>query len=370
MKKMILYHPIEFKGVAEKQSGSYLRPMQMKQGFESLGYDVIYITGSIKSRTWKVKEILASGEYKKIKFCYIESANIPLALSNAEHWPIDFYRDRNNLRILSRYMKIGIFYRDIYWKYASYSSTTGLFKGIFLKSIFLSEYKFFKKTLDYIFVPSKEFIKMCPNVKGKAEYQALPPGCKADSKDIFNNNPTPVLSVFYSGNIAYGTEYSIIEMMEYVTESKYVGSLTINTSIKAYDESYKKYLKDYPDILSNKIKFTFDPYEKNHNTEKKYDIALMRLSKADSFYYAMPLKIFDYLGMGLPIIAYRDTAVGRLIDKNDLGWTIASKDDFFSLTERLCSNRHEIREKHDSIIKFRLTNTWEKRCKDVEKALL
>ena len=197
-KKIIFYQPLELSGALNNQSGTVIRPKELKKAFIASGYMIFDINGSIKDRVNLANNLIKNNS---IEYMYVESANIPMCISNKKHWKVSFFADLRLFYRASKKMKIGIFYRDIHWKYKDYLKLIGIRKGIILKLLFYFEFFFIKKIFDYIFIPSSDFKKLLPNISGKAKYIPLPPAVNIKCKDRF----LPTLNsidILYSGIVS------------------------------------------------------------------------------------------------------------------------------------------------------------------------
>ena len=82
--------------------------------------------------------------------------------------------------------------------------------------------------------------------------------------------------------------------------------------------------------------------------------------------FAIPYKLFEYLGWGLPIIASEDTAVGEYVKKYNIGWTIPyTEESLKKLLDFLLANREDVLIKQENVKKVAQENTWEKRCEQI-----
>ena len=102
-------------------SASRLRPLRMREAFKQIGYDVVDLSGSTPQRKASMKhlkELLRSG--KKPDFLYSENSTQPNVFSTtirdgfAPTLDTRIMRMANNSKI-----PVGMFYRDIYWKFSS-----------------------------------------------------------------------------------------------------------------------------------------------------------------------------------------------------------------------------------------------------------
>lgn len=103
------------------------------------------------------------------------------------------------------------------------------------------------------------------------------------------------------------------------------------------------------------------PYYSIPNILDKLDVAIMPFKKIDLIKSVNPVKIYEYLAMGKPVIAlkYKETEkFGNLI------YTYDSEDDFMKVLEIALNDNNELL---DERIKFAKLNSWEKRAEEFDQ---
>ena len=87
---------------------------------------------------------------------------------------------------------------------------------------------------------------------------------------------------------------------------------------KEWENAKSKYLP----YMSEKISIIHESGQGLEPYYKKADICCAFAGEGDYMRMAMPIKVFEYLGHYIPIIATKDTAAGKFIEKENLGWSI------------------------------------------------
>ena len=127
LKNMIFHIPMQID--PKMQSGSQVRPHNMIQAFKNIGYNVDVVMGYVKNRKKqiaKIKENINNGV--KYDFLYSESSTMPTTLTEKNHLPIAPFLDFDFFKFCKQYgIKIGLFYRDIHWKFEQYKKQTPFF---------------------------------------------------------------------------------------------------------------------------------------------------------------------------------------------------------------------------------------------------
>lgn len=365
MKNIIFYQPIEMSDALESQSGTSIRPKEIKNAFFNSGYNVFDVNGSIKKRRQQVKAVI---ENNTIEYMYVESANIPMCISNKKHWKIGLFSDLITFYLLSKEMKTGMFYRDAHWRYPDYFESTGMIKGSILKILFYIEFIFIKKIFDYIFIPSDEFAKLLPNVKGKAKYIELPPGVDDGCKNRFSEELNHI-KLLYSGNITNNGTYDIGKILKEMPKKEFKDvTFVINTPENSWRQyENKKFIIDKLNVIIRHYTYEEMVYG---DFEEFFNVAVIYLSLPESIHKAaMPIKLFQYIGMGLPVIGCGKSAYGDFIKKNDIGWVLEDWNEIYPLLSFLKRNPKEIFSKHKNVLKVKKDNSWKARVNKVETLL-
>lgn len=366
--KMIFYHPIELDDGVSLQSGSVIRPKMMINGFKKIGYEVFYIAGSINKRKKIIEQLISSNKIYDYDFMYIESANIPMALSNSGHRPIQPLADLENIKKIKKCgLKVGLFYRDIFWRLDGYERRVGLLKSIILKTFFTFEFRRFSKIIDIFFLPTYEFADKFPIKLGDDSIYPLYPASK-QIQSPFKKRVNKV-RVLYTGNISIDY-YDISNLIEATLHCSKEVFLTINTSKESYENYIEYYYNKFPILKKTEnIRFVNIDYDKNLILARENDIGICRFNQSDLTSIAMPIKTFDYIGMGLPVIADKNTPYGDFIEEINVGWTVANNDELIKCFKMLYNDKDLIDHVSMKLEKIQKENTWEARCREVVKKL-
>ncbi|WP_457561869.1 hypothetical protein [Caminibacter pacificus] len=99
-----------------------------------------------------------------------------------------------------------------------------------------------------------------------------------------------------------------------------------------------------------------------------FDIGLS-LFEDDSYRkMAIPVKVFDYLSLKLPVLAGNGTEAGKLVKKYDVGFNLDNNVvEIVKFLMQIVENREILKQKQQNITKFVLENLWEKRIEKVLK---
>jgi len=275
-------------------SGSSVRPYMIYNALKQKGYEVLLINGNKKSRREKYLRYKANNEFQNVAFCYIEPSTYPI---HPMDYLILFYLKRRNI-------PIGIFYRDMYYKFPTLFNKKG-YKRIELQLRYKIDWVLYKLFAKKIFFPTNtmssyfRFDKKC----------VLPPAGedKAIKSKRINYN------LIYVGGVSerYGTPI-LLEALKLV--NKEYRNINLHLVCREYN---KDIFKDYEKEIWLKIQHVsgndlIDIY-------KKSDIAIIPIRKIEYHDLAMPVKLFEYMSYGLPVIATNCKEVENFVSNNDIG---------------------------------------------------
>jgi len=170
--------------------------------------------------------------------------------------------------------------------------------------------------------------------------------------------------MFYVGGL--GSLYDLRAFCEAVA-SVPEASLTICTRPKEWEQAHK----DYEHLIGNNTKVVhangkkeLEPYFAAAN------VAVLAMAPHEYRDFAAPLKLFEYIGNGKPIIATEDTFVGDVVTRDELGWTVkASVVEFAALLEQLTQHPERVDAARDRVMAARDQHTWAARVEELVAAL-
>ena len=238
MKRMIFLIPMKLD--RNRASASQIRPMKMIEAFKECGYEVVVVEGYGKERKRQIKEI-KSNILKGVKydFLYSESSTMPTLLTEKNHLPLYPFLDFSFFAFCKKHgIKIGLFYRDIYWVFKKKRSFKEWVAYIFYKYDILKYNKF----LDVLFLPSKEMNAYIPNIKVESVIP-LPSGLQLHSSPKIEH---PLLELLFVG--AIGGLYDITLLVKVIS-----GIQGIHLTICCRENEWQKEKINYLPFLNENI---------------------------------------------------------------------------------------------------------------------
>lgn len=358
-------------------SASHIRPLKMLQAFQSIGYDVSVVMGSAEERKAQgdaIKQRILNGE--RFDFVYSESSTMPTQLTEPNHFPISRSIDFGFLDFCHEHgIRIGLFYRDVYWKFPEYR-TIGFLKSSVAIAYYKRDLREYARLLDVLYMPTAEAFEIVQNETSSIPHMPLPPGSdvRADVMDkriaktgdyaarAHNQDNVP-LRLLYIGGIGshYGFD-GLIEALKAVEEVE-ITFCVREDDFSAYSRSFE--LRDMPNVsIVHASGEALEPlYE-------QADVAVMLFDTNPYRKAAMPFKTFEYLAHGLPLLSTSGNAVANFVAQNNVGWvTDLNAQELSGFLRELAHNWRGIAEKSLTCLEVALSNTWLERARSVAELL-
>ena len=350
------------------KSGSSKRPLKMIEAFEENGYIVDVVMGYAKERKKQISDIKKNIKNGiKYDFLYSESSTMPTLLTEKNHLPTHPFMDFSFLKFCRKHgIKVGLFYRDIYWKFDFYKKSILSWQSMITIPFYKYDLYKYTKVLDILYLPSIEMKEVLPirnRLENKYKIDALPPGCEKnelDEKKKENN----VLNIFYVGGISEDV-YNFEKLLAAVK-----GKEGIRLKICCRENEWNKQKESLIKYIDNNINIVHLTGNELSDCYKEADICSLIFEKSEYRKFAMPIKLFEYLSNEKPIIATKDTAAGKFVEKNAIGWTVEyDTEEIEALLERLRDNRYEIEKIKENEKNIVEENLWKKRAQKVANDL-
>jgi glycosyltransferase involved in cell wall biosynthesis len=333
----IAFYPLDNLGSAPK-----VRINALKKEFEKK-VDLLFINGGKIKRLKEYIKIIFSSKLANISKCYVESST-----SSAYPWDIIFL-----LYLKIKGVKISIYIRDAYplfkefWKELKWYQIP-LYIGWHISV------RLYHQLADIIYYPTESLKIMFNSKKGKL----LPPA----SGNIVDKFSSESSNLLYVGNLNYRYGLSLmfevekivreqIPDFEWVIVSHFFNSYELERGITIIK-------KDFSQL--NELKMEFFAGIIPRRKSKYNDLAL-------------PVKLFDYLKWGLPIIATNCYEQEKFIKDNKIGETFLDRaKELSDGIIKLYSKKKKLEEFHKNVLsivneKHRWKDRAEKILADLNK---
>lgn len=353
MKRCIFHylHPIEDKpGI-----GSALRPNQMLQAFRDIGYEVDTVTGYSAQRKQQIRQIkqnIKNGV--RYDFVYSESVNDATALSDADHIPRHPFMDFAFLKFCRKKgIPVGLFYRDMHWQFSVYRDHVSRWKQMIALPLLRRDLRMYRKCVDTLYVPSEAMGALIshPDIRPLPPGGLLVPSAKPKTEGA--------LRIFYVGNVL--GVYDITAFCAAVHNIDGV-ELTICTPQQSWEATKHK----YESFLCHRIQVV---HKSGHHLQPHYheaDIFCCCLEANEYTRLAMPIKTFESIGYGVPVMITEGIAAADLVKKTDCGWVVENSTNAFeALLRHLKNTPREIEQKTKNVQAIAPYHTWSSRAQQV-----
>jgi glycosyltransferase involved in cell wall biosynthesis len=316
MKHILVYFP--YKLQQNPKSGSGVRPKRIVEAFREYGekhdVEIVVISGESAERKTLTQEYMEKDRAKDALLCYMENSTMPFWLTDGDHIPRNLGVDTRFWNYLKkRGVPIGLFYRDVYWKfddmYVPPKNLTWLTPV--MRWVYRKELETYAKVVDRLYLPSLE---MNDYVGWRGTVDELPPGMENvhEKQEIPSQKPKAV----FVGGI---TDQTGIMMMLEAFQSINQDEEVIQLELVCRENEYRR----YPEMKK------FEPFSWLKVSHKSGDelkevyqdawIALIPRERNAYHDFAVPVKLFEYLSYGLPIVATDCKAQARILSENGFG---------------------------------------------------
>ncbi len=361
--KRCIYHvpyPIE----TDSYSGSAIRPRKMLEAFRQNFDEVFVISGYGAEREIKFKELKKQvKEGKKYAFMYSENSTMPNLLTEKNHMPRYPFLEKNIYKFCKKnHIPIGLFYRDIDWRFSHYKKAVSFYKRCITLPLYQYDLMLYNKYIDILYLPS---LQMGELIDYRGKKKQLPPGIDEKDMVLYEKNTIEKerLQLFYVGGV--GGRYDLTKLAEGIAKCDFV-----DLTICCHEKQWKDWCEETKLKVPPNIRIVQGQGEELEQYYKEADLAVLFINAKGYANMAMPIKLFEYLGHHIPVISTNHCEFGDFVEKNKIGWSI--KYDVRLLEELLRflnQNRNVIK---DTSLKMDATakeNTWSKRALAVGRDL-
>lgn len=355
---LVFHAPYEIETAGSR--GSAIRPRRMLDAIGELGLDVLEITGDSRQRVAGLRELkrrLAAG--RRARAAYFENASIPTLIADPDHLPHRPDVDLRILRLLKRHrVPVGYFYRDIYWRFERYVQTVGRPMAVAMRLLYRAELLVLRWGVDVMFLPSLRMGEHVPHLP-EERFAALPPGARDRPLPL----PGEPFTVLYVGGI--GEYYRIHALLEAARSTE-----GVHVIICTREEEWQKHRADYEELLTDRVEVV---HASGTALEELYARAhVCSLVMAPDSYrdFAAPVKLYEYIGYGRPILSTVETHAADVIEAFGCGITVHyDAAEIGRVLHRLRERRDILEELAERSRAAAGANTWTARAHQMLEAL-
>jgi hypothetical protein len=353
--RVIFHHPLPIVCGAAAASG--IRPLRMIEALRAIGFEVDVVAGYSEERSRAIAGIdtkLRAGE--RYAFAYAESSTEPTLLTDRHHLPLRPWLDFGLLSRLKRYgTPIGLFYRDIYWRFPGYGLALPAWKRTGAKLCYRYDLWQYRRLVKRLYLPS---MAMAPHVPwiDKDRFSALPPGCV---DRVPPRRPGARLRLLYVGGL--GEHYRMHALMRAL---HVLPDIDLVICTRAAEWAAKRH--EYPLPVAGNVRVEHRAGEQLAELFEHADIGVICVEPQPYWDFAAPLKLYEYLGAERPVLASEGTLAGRFTASEGIGWSVPyDTSQIVALLRRLAADRSLLDDKICAARRAKPQHTWEARARQV-----
>ena len=358
MRRMVFHCSVKNEG---NPDASQIRPLKMIEAFRRTGYDVAVVYGDgaeRKKRIADIKRDIRAGV--KYDFLYSESSTLPTLCTENNHFPSYPFLDFSFFSFCRRHgIRVGLFYRDIYWRFRFGNES---WKMKFLKPFYICDLIMYRRLVDVLFLPSKDMLGYIPfGFPGRVE--ELPPGA---GKMSFTETDLPGqgLNLLYIGGLV--PHYDLRMLVKAVSE---IPEITFTLCCRKKEWMRVGHL--YDGLISDNIHIVHKSGDGLEELYRNADLFCIYVKAHEYWKFAVPFKLFEAIGHGVPVLASEGTWTAGFVGSNGIGPVCRyDADELARLLRELPANREKLMEYRKRVMEIAPQHTWEMRCRKVARVLL
>lgn len=357
---MIFHHPLPL--VAEGRSGSSVRPRLMAQAFRAGGYAVTEVVGNVSARRRAIESVKNDIRNGRVfDFAYSESHTLPMPLTETHHLPTRPFLDYGFFAGLRRQgIPVGLFYRDAHWRFPELTPGYPIAKRTFVNAFHRFEWSRLRHTIDHLFLPLTQMLAVLPADWEASRVSSLPPGLEPRQRKP--SEPTEgVLRLLYVGGVTPPL-YDLTPLFEAARVSQ-----QLRVTVSCRQEEWVRQAGQY-DVPGN-IEVVHASGNELDPLYANADAVAILWRPHQYLSLTLPVKLFEAMAYGLPIITTVGTQTAAFVAHEDVGWVVESGEDVARLTQRLLHNRDKLVEAYGRVQLARDHHTWQARVEQVAKTL-
>ncbi len=295
-------------------SGGGIRPGKLIQAFQDLGYDVDVVAGPKAEREKAMQDVagrLRRGE--RYDFCYAESSVLPTMLTEKGQKPFYPFIDFDFFRMMKdRGVPLGLFYRDIYWRFPFHMRSMPLFARVRKKFFHNLDFWYYARLLDRLFLPSMKLAYLLP-ARLRRICLECPPGHDVEGPVA---RPAPSrpedLSILYVGGISTPV-YDISPLMR-------LGA-RFPVTICCREEEWRQYAPYYAALAGN-VRVVHQSGDDLRRAYAGHALSAILRVGHEYLSFAAPLKLYEAVGQNIPLLVSRGTGAAEFVESNGIGWSV------------------------------------------------
>ena len=288
---------------------------------------------------------------------------MPMTMTNPTHLPSRPFLDLGFFRSLRKNgIPVGQFLRDIYWVFPEYRESLSFLKVQAALAAYEWDLRTLRRHVDRVFLPSLkvgEYINL-----GNVPVSALEPG-HGHAEPL--PGPDTGLSLFYVGGI--GFDYKLHELFAAVKQA-WEKNLDVLLIVCLRPEDWDAVKHEYEQWACPAIEVVHGHGNVLQEYFERTNIATIVVDLDEYWKLGVPVKLYDYIGAGKPVMVTKGSLAGDMVERMEVGWTVDnSSEAVIKLLERLANDPQEIQRVRDRVLAQRGAYTWRERARQAAEEL-
>jgi glycosyltransferase involved in cell wall biosynthesis len=361
-RSMIFHYPLPLR---EETSGSQVHLAQTLKAFRESGYDVALVTGYAADRNKAIVRVLREAEAgRRFDFVYAWSPTTPTLLAKRNVWhpwlDSDFFSWCKGQSI-----PIGLFYGDIHWRFPHYRGAAPWYRRALAIPLYRYDWNNYARLVDHLFLPSLGMAGFLPTTWPADRISALYPGCNVADRPLqaVSTGGSEGLKLFYVG----GVRPPLYDLKPMIDALRGMSGVRLTLCCRAAEWAAARTY--YEPVDTDVIRVVHAHGEQLASYYAETDVFGLFWQPYPYLDFAMPVKVFESLGFGVPLITTQGTEIARFVSGEDIGWAVSTTGEFRALLERLKANPQLIDEARGRVAQVRTQHTWQKRTALIARTL-
>lgn len=364
---ILFHHPGPV--LPEGSSGSQVRPWRMLKAFLELGYEVETLMGYGADRRAKIRRLLPEIEKgRRFAFVYSESRSIPMLLTEHRCIPLHPFMEFRFLQGLRNSgIPVGLFYRDIFWRFEAYRKMFPWSSRAVKVWLYRYDWCWYRRLVDHLFLPSMGMARHLPTDWFADRCSALPPGALLPTTECDRNEakaePSP-LRLLYVGGVK-PPSYDLRPLLAVLKQTPDI-FLTLCCRPPEWGECQSLYAP----LLTDRVEIVHLSGDALADQYARSDVFGLLWEPGEYLDFAVPVKLFESVSYGLPILTLKGTEAARIVETEGLGWVVDDVGQARDQLLALCQDRGQLAAVGQHVLAARARHTWEQRARQVAETLL
>lgn len=337
---------------------SRLRPLRMLEAFQEIGYRVHPLTGAPRQRTVSYRSArrrLRSGQH--LELLYSENSTQPNMIAASIH---DGLAPLLDARILlwarRRGLPAGEFYRDVYWRFSTSLRAVRTPRSVAMNLLYRFDLAVLRLARVHLFLPSERMAPIVPVPESFSS--ALPPGAT-----VVDTATPEGLHLLYVGGL--GSEYGLDACVDAVART-----LGVTLTLCVPPAQWEKNRSRYEQHLGERIRVVHASGPELEPLYEAASVCVLFVEPGEYRAFAAPVKFFEYIGHGKPVLLSRGTYAGELGERFGIGPVIDySVDALRTELEDLRARPERLEQYAGNAARVRHDQTWRARAEEAARRL-